>query len=84
MRKTDGDDACPLLPRVGQALWGTRWQSDMASALGVEDRTVRRWAAGSHIKPGVWGDLTRIMQERTAVLDRLAGEVCAAQEDATS
>ncbi len=31
---------------VGERLYGARWQSALARALGVSDRTVRRWLAG--------------------------------------
>ena len=32
-----------LLKRIGEALYGDRWQRQMARALGISDRTVRRW-----------------------------------------
>src|SRR5438046_1066288 len=32
-----------LLERVGKTLYGDRWQTQMAKALGISDRTVRRW-----------------------------------------
>jgi hypothetical protein len=32
-----------LLERVGKALYGDRWQTQLAKALGMSDRTVRRW-----------------------------------------
>jgi hypothetical protein len=32
-----------LLGRIGQALYGDRWQRQLARALGISDRTVRRW-----------------------------------------
>src|SRR5262245_23213052 len=32
-----------LLKRIGEALYGDRWQRQLAKALGVSDRTVRRW-----------------------------------------
>jgi hypothetical protein len=32
-----------LLERIGKALYGDRWQTQLAKALGVSDRTVRRW-----------------------------------------
>jgi hypothetical protein len=63
-----------LLPRVGEAMWGARWQSDMAEALTISDRTVRRWVAGERIPSGVWLDLMRLMQERSFVLDGLTDE----------
>lgn len=32
-----------LLTKVGQALYGTQWQSDLARALSVDSRRVRQW-----------------------------------------
>lgn len=37
---------------LGASLWGSQWQSAMARALGVNARTVRRWAAGDYAVPG--------------------------------
>ncbi len=37
------DKEIDLLKRIGEALYGDRWQRQMARALGVSDRTVRRW-----------------------------------------
>lgn len=64
-----------LLAQCGEALWGTRWQTDLAEAVGVSDRTVRRWIAGERIPPGVFVDLMRIALERSAYLDSLADEM---------
>jgi hypothetical protein len=62
-----------LLFEAGEALYGPRWQSQLARDLGVADRTIRRWAAGTHaVPPGVYLDLLRLTQERAAVLDALA------------
>ena len=61
-----------LLQQVGQALYGDRWQTDMARALGVNDRTVRRWVSGAdEPRPGVYTDLHRLVLERAAELDDL-------------
>lgn len=68
------DTAHDLLPRIGEALWGARWQTDMAAAIGVSNRTIRRWVAGDRIPSGVWVDLMRLMQERATVLDGLCDE----------
>lgn len=65
------------LARIGESLYGPRWQSDLARDLGVADRTVRAWVAGER-RPavGVWADLARIMHERrerlSALLDDLS------------
>lgn len=61
-----------LLQKVGQALYGERWQTDLARALDVSDRTVRRWVAGSdEPRPGVYVDLLRLVVERASDLDDL-------------
>lgn len=62
-----------LLVEAGEALYGPRWQSELARDLGVADRTVRRWVAGTtDVPPGLYVDLLRLTQERAAVLDDLA------------
>lgn len=62
-----------LLLDCGEALYGQQWQSALARDLGVSDRTVRRWVAGSSDPPGgVYVDLLRLTQERAERLDRLA------------
>lgn len=62
-----------LLVECGEALYGQQWQSALARDLGVADRTVRRWVAGtSEVPPGLYVDLLRLTQERAAVLDALA------------
>jgi DNA-binding transcriptional regulator YiaG len=58
---------------AGEALFGPRWQSELARELDVADRTVRRWVAGDAEMPrGVYTDLLRLTQERAAALDALA------------
>jgi hypothetical protein len=62
-----------LLVECGQALYGERWQSALARDLHISDRTMRRWAAGTHDVPcGLYVDLLQLTQERAAVLDALA------------
>lgn len=46
------------LRAVGNALYGPSWRKPMWDALGVSERTMRRWLAGEFdIPDGVWGDL---------------------------
>lgn len=53
------------LRRAGELLYGDRWQSDLARATGVADRTVRAWAAGERrIPPGVWTDIAGLLRQR--------------------
>lgn len=63
------------LRRIGAILYGDRWQTDLARALGVADRTVRRWAAGTHpIPEGLKADLLKLLAQRSAEVGRaLAG-----------
>jgi len=64
-----------LLTQCGEALYGTRWRTDLAAALDVDERTVRRWVSGDTPVPrGVYTDLMRIMQERALDLDKLTDE----------
>jgi predicted transcriptional regulator len=59
-----------LLREAGEALYGPRWQSEMAKAVGVTDRTVRRWVAGADKLPsGVAFDLWRLCEDRMLLLD---------------
>lgn len=68
-----------LLVEAGEALYGARWQSDIARDLGVSDRTVRRWVAGtSEVPSGLYLDLLRLTQERAGVLEALADRLKAA------
>lgn len=58
-----------LLREAGEALYGERWQSDLARALGVEVRTVQRWATGDRTPaPGVWADIRELVKQRGAAL----------------
>ncbi len=62
-----------LLADAGAALYGPRWQTDLARDLSVSDRTVRRWAAGTADVPvGAYLDLWRLVEERAADLMVLA------------
>ncbi|MGV0909277.1 hypothetical protein [Martelella sp. FOR1707] len=59
-----------LLKDAGEALYGPRWQTDLAKDLDVSDRTIRRWVSGVDDLPsGVAVDLWRICLERSALLD---------------
>ena len=59
-----------LLRDTGEALYGPHWQTAMSSAIGVSDRTIRRWVAGDEdLPPGVAMDLWRLCEERMLALD---------------
>lgn len=62
-----------LLREAGEALYGARWQSDMAAALDVNRRTIRRWATGDHpIPAGAWAAIDALVRDRRRALTSIA------------
>jgi len=45
-------------------LYGDRWQSALADALGNRRDTVRRWGKREAIPPGAWSDIVALVNER--------------------
>ena len=65
-----------LIKTVGEALYGPRWQTELHRAIGVSDRTVRRWAAGTNDVPsGVYVDLLSLLTEKAAEVDDLTARI---------
>lgn len=66
------------LKTAGEALYGPRWQTQLARDLGVADRTIRRWLSGSNDVPfDVWSEIINLLVERgeridAALIDLLA------------
>ncbi len=58
-----------LLREIGEALYGPRWQSELARNLDVSVRSVQRWVAGVPLPAGIWLDCLRLVTERAAALD---------------
>ncbi len=57
------------LEMIGVAMFGEQWQSAIAKKLGVNDRTVRRWAAGEiQINQNIFADLERALIQRQSDL----------------
>ncbi|HCA9725818.1 TPA: helix-turn-helix domain-containing protein [Klebsiella pneumoniae] len=50
---------------AGEAAFGPRWQTEMASALGYSDRTLRKWLTGENPLPSlIAADVVRVLEER--------------------
>lgn len=61
---------------AGKALYGSRWQTDLAAALDVADRTVRRWDSGEHPIPiEVRSQLRQLLWDRRHAIDELIGKI---------
>lgn len=59
-----------LLTDVGEAMYGPRWQTELSRDLGVADRTVRRWAAGTVDMPeSIWPELLDLLTDRGEAID---------------
>jgi len=59
-----------LLTVSGSALYGARWQTELARDLGLSDgRRVRQWLSGDRSVPiGVWRDIDKLINERRGLL----------------
>lgn len=60
-----------LIRAVGNALYGPRWQCELARALRMGDRTVRQWLSGGY-KPRreTWPKLIVLLNDRKIELDK--------------
>lgn len=66
----------PMLHRAARALYGPEWQTPLAGALGINIRTVQRWAAGDFNPPsGVWADMLPLLTARREELRKAAPEI---------
>ncbi|MGH0003495.1 hypothetical protein ACQU0X_25755 [Pseudovibrio ascidiaceicola] len=66
-----------LLIKSGEALYGDRWQADLARSLGLSDgRRIRQWLSGDRpIPDGIWKDIMRLLEERDAVIEKVLEDV---------
>jgi hypothetical protein len=66
-----------ILINAGNALYGERWQTDLARDLGLSDgRRIRQWMSGDRpITEGVWGDISRLLKDRKNVIDGALGKI---------
>ena len=51
---------------IGESLYGTQWQSNLARDLGLSDaRRIRQWLAGERKIPlGIWADLAELVRAK--------------------
>jgi hypothetical protein len=64
------------LARCGVALYGERWQVPLSRALGVSDRSVRAWIAGTRSIPeGVWAEVRALLNQRSGECAALVREL---------
>ncbi len=73
------------LRAVGTALYGSNWLHQLAQAIRVDSRTMRRWEDGTMPIPGgVWKDIAQLCVERAAPFNawarRLAPDIKTAGE----
>jgi hypothetical protein len=62
--------------KCGEALFGTHWRVELAAALNVSERTVRRWEKGLfEIPDGVWEDLKHLLGKRAKALLNLEARI---------
>jgi len=61
---------------AGEALYGPRWQTDVARLLNIDDRRVRQWLAGARpIPPGIWPELAAELRRRAGHAEQLASMI---------
>jgi hypothetical protein len=60
------------LRKAGFALYGEQWRSELARALGVTDRTIRRWAHDEYLIPySAREHLIELCRVRAEMLNRV-------------
>ena len=66
-----------MLQCIGEALWGDRWQTDMANAIGLGDSArIRQFVSGARRPaPGITADLLAIVHQRGKTIGTIADEV---------
>jgi len=70
----------PDIHKYGEALFGYSWQTDMAHALGVSDRSVRLWVQNG-VPAGRWDDIHKLCRQRALELLDAASELEDALQD---
>ena len=64
------------LKAIGEALYGTRWQSSLAADIDVTYRTIRRWLTGTRTIPAsVWPLLATLVRARCIALEHSLNDI---------
>jgi Protein of unknown function (DUF1488) len=65
-----------LLRQIGEELYGANWQIELSRAIGVGDRSLRRWAAGTDPVPeDIWVNIHRHLYARWVPIKYFDDEV---------
>lgn len=65
-----------MLEKVGVACFGNAWQTDLAKALTVNSRTIRRWVSGeTPIPKNVRNELLALLEARAHEIDMTRDEL---------
>jgi hypothetical protein len=65
-----------LLRQIGEEIYGPVWQAELSREIGVSDRSMRRWAAGTdEIPGGVWQAIQDHACDRWAPIKYLHDEL---------
>ena len=71
-----GAPARALFVRVGETLYGERWQHRMALGLGVSVRIVRYWSAGERgIPESRWLEIDTLLDLQATELRKLRRQI---------
>lgn len=79
----ENDDRRALLISAGQLLFGERWQTELARALGLSDgRRIRQWLSGDRPIPvGIWDDLRELLEDRSSKMELIVKQIQASKKD---
>ena len=66
-----------LIRHSAPLLWGAQqWRAEMAQALGVGDRAIRKWVSGEAEVPiDVWQTILRLIRQRQHELGEVTDEI---------
>lgn len=65
-----------LFCAIGEALYGQHWPTELAIALDIDKRNIRRWAAGGREVPDQYRDrIQMLVAERLALLQDLSRQI---------